>query len=117
MNEVKAAEIQVHWVSTSGTTWRGLCGGRHVMVAFVTTVCGLPKSKTTPNDHYHPASSSSASSWRFMGTYNSNNKCTYNLLRGLRGLMTTCTLGVISTLNLQVLLQLSVLLRPRHVQP
>ena len=40
-----------------------------------------------------------------MGTYNPNDKSTYNLLRGLRGLrgvISTVITGVISTLNLQV---------------
>ena len=37
-----------------------------------------------------------------MGTYNPHDKSTYNLLRGLRGLMGTGIIGVISTLNLQV---------------
>ena len=35
-----------------------------------------------------------------MGTYNHNYKSTYNLLRGLRGLISTVTIGVLSTLNL-----------------
>ena len=37
-----------------------------------------------------------------MGTYNTSCKSTYNLLRGLRGLISTVILGVTSTLNLQV---------------
>ena len=36
--------------------------------------------------------------WRFMGTSNPNDKSTYNLLRGLRGLIGT---DWISTLSLQ----------------
>ena len=38
-----------------------------------------------------------------MGTYNHNSKSTYSLLRGLRGLISTCITGGISTLNLQAL--------------
>ena len=38
-----------------------------------------------------------------MGTYNPTyNKSTQNLLRGLRGLISTVIIGVVSTLNLQV---------------
>ena len=37
-----------------------------------------------------------------MGTYNHSYKSTYNLLRGLRGLISTVITRVISTLNLQV---------------
>ena len=33
--------------------------------------------------------------WRFMGTYNHNHKYTYNLLRGLRGLISAVIIGVI----------------------
>ena len=38
-----------------------------------------------------------------MGTYSNNYKSTYKLLRGLRGLTSTAIIGVIGTLNLQVL--------------
>ena len=37
-----------------------------------------------------------------MGTYNPSYKSTYNLLRGLRGLISTVINGVRGTLNLQV---------------
>ena len=37
-----------------------------------------------------------------MGTYNHNYQSTYNLLRGLRGLISAVIMGLISTLNLQV---------------
>ena len=37
-----------------------------------------------------------------MGTFNHNYKSNYNLLRGLRGRISTAIIGVISTLNLQV---------------
>ena len=37
-----------------------------------------------------------------MGTYNHSDKSTNNLLRGLRGLMSTVISRVISTMNLQV---------------
>ena len=37
-----------------------------------------------------------------MGTYNHSYKSTYNLLRGLAGLISTVIISVISTLNLQV---------------
>ena len=37
-----------------------------------------------------------------MGTYNHSYKSTYNLLRELRGLISTVSIRVISTLNLQV---------------
>ena len=37
-----------------------------------------------------------------MGTYNPNCKSTYNLLRGLWGLISTVIIGGISVLNLQV---------------
>ena len=42
------------------------------------------------------------STWRFMGTYSHSDKSTYNLVRGLRGLLSTAIIRVISTLNLQV---------------
>ena len=39
-----------------------------------------------------------APTWRFMGTYNNHNdKSTYNLLRGLRGLIRAVLIEVIST--------------------
>ena len=37
-----------------------------------------------------------------MGTYHPNDKSTYNLLRGARGLISKAMFGVTSTLNLQV---------------
>ena len=37
-----------------------------------------------------------------MGTYNHSYKSTYNLLRGLRGLISTAISRVVSTMNLQV---------------
>ena len=37
--------------------------------------------------------------WRFMGTYNHSAKSTYDLLRGLRGLISTFKKGGDSTLN------------------
>ena len=37
-----------------------------------------------------------------MGTYSTCCKSTYNLLRGLRGPISTVIIGVISTLSLQV---------------
>ena len=40
-----------------------------------------------------------------MGTYNPNYKSTSNLLKGLRGLISTDRIGAISTLNRQVFLQ------------
>ena len=39
--------------------------------------------------------------WRFMGTFNSNDKPTYNLLRGLGWLISAAIIGVISALNIQ----------------
>ena len=32
--------------------------------------------------------------WRFMGTYNPHYKSTYNLLRGLRGLISAVLIGL-----------------------
>ena len=37
-----------------------------------------------------------------MGTYNHSYKSTYNLLRGLKGLISRVIIKVISTMNLQV---------------
>ena len=54
-----------------------------------------------------------------MGTYNHSYKSTYNLLRGLRGLISTVISRVISTMNLQVGfrgVQGSVGLKPRSLQ-
>ena len=40
--------------------------------------------------------------WRFMGTSNPSYTSTYNLLRGLRGLLSRLRIRVISSQNLQV---------------